>query len=695
MPPIWFFLPLLLRPRNREPEISSSSSALPSMVDDAAEADSVDMRPTPEDYSDVEEPQPRTRRIFSRFPTITSMTTIHRAPKWREWIARTRKTILEDRSRYRSSEYIPNYRTLPIVSGVVIPFSILLGIPGLTEHWYIRTEDNLTIEWQPNPTILDVGLGFSMASALIANIALILRFLEKSPKLATMVAIIGLTIHDIINAIACTIFAVAHRYSDGFTYGQAFWFTLCSTIASLFTTVTLIWDWRTTPDFAKSGSGLTRKQRTLVIVAIILLCYIALGALAFSFLLKLSFQNGLYFTIVSIETIGFGDIVVHGTSARVFAVFYNTFGIINFGFAVLTIRETVVEFFENTIAQRKLAESKPLVEPKTDFFPEDKKCPGLPHHIVRVNKTSWWRIGPWSWWTARPNSFTTDVVFSQRKADMPQAEQDQPSLAVDVMGEFLKDVKSRIDQPHQHAITSQLLGAWITFFVFWLLGSLIFMHTEGWSYGTAIWFAFCTFTTIGYGDLSPESPAGRAIFTVWALVGVAAMTILISVISEAYSSRYRTAVHSKAFVRAVANFKEQNCPPPRNCAVLSQLEESTSGVMAPMRQPQNDVFKELSSIPQDLVRHAHVFHEHVLFLHSHSVHTPSSSLKKLLNEIAESEKLDEQLRTEVLNDVESRKVLFNLSYERAIHNLLGTAEKIAELLANAERPVLCTELDDA
>lgn len=134
------------------------------------------------------------------------------------------------------------------------------------------------------------------------------------------------------------------------------------------------------------------------------------------------------------------------------------------------------------------------------------------------------------------------------------------------------------------------------------------------------------------------------------------MNALFTVISEAYSSRYRTAVHSKAFVRAVASFKEQNCPPPRDYTVSSQSEEPASEALTPMRLPHSDVFKELSSIPQDLVRHAHVFHEHVLFLHSHSVHTPSSSLKKLLNEIAESEKLDEQLRTEVLNDVESRKV---------------------------------------
>ena len=48
-------------------------------------------------------------------------------------------------------------------------------------------------------------------------------------------------------------FGVIHAVSDGFTYGQSFWMTVCSTIASIFTNVTLIVDLIRTPDFSKSG----------------------------------------------------------------------------------------------------------------------------------------------------------------------------------------------------------------------------------------------------------------------------------------------------------------------------------------------------------------------------------------------------------------------------------------------------------
>jgi potassium channel subfamily K len=197
-------------------------------------------------------------------------------------------------------DYIPpKYRWIPILSGLLQPFSILLEIPGLTEHWYVRTINNVPVAYQSNPALLDVGLAISMACAVIANIALISRFLERRVFPATMITIIGLSIHDLINIIAVTIFGVVHRFDDGFTYSEAFWLCVCSTVASMTTNATLIYDLIHTKDFKRSGSGLTAKQRSLVIIVMILLVYIALGSLCFNFLLPvIPFQNCLYYTVV-------------------------------------------------------------------------------------------------------------------------------------------------------------------------------------------------------------------------------------------------------------------------------------------------------------------------------------------------------------------------------------------------------------
>lgn len=100
------------------------------------------------------------------------------------------------------------------------------------------------------------------------------------------------------------------------------------------------------------GSGVTRRQRSLLIVVILLLVYIAFGALVNSFLIDLDFIDGLYFTVVSIETVGFGDIVPDNTSSRVFMCFYIIFGILNLGVAVGVARETIFEQLQNSYQKR-------------------------------------------------------------------------------------------------------------------------------------------------------------------------------------------------------------------------------------------------------------------------------------------------------------------------------------------------------
>ena len=91
------------------------------------------------------------------------------------------------------------------------------------------------------------------------------------------------------------------------------------------------------------GSGITRKQRSLIIITIIFLTYIAIGALISSFSMSLTFVNGLFFTIVTTLTIGFGDIVPVTPSQRVIVCLYAVLGIIVLGAAVRLTSEAVLE----------------------------------------------------------------------------------------------------------------------------------------------------------------------------------------------------------------------------------------------------------------------------------------------------------------------------------------------------------------
>lgn len=66
----------------------------------------------------------------------------------------------------------------------------------------------------------------------------------------------------------------------------------------------------------------------------------------------------------------------------------------------------------------------------------------------------------------------------------------------------------------------------------WCGGAVGFWKAEaksqGLSYFQALYFCYVSLLTIGYGDLSPKSNAGKPFFILWSLVAVPTMTILIT-----------------------------------------------------------------------------------------------------------------------------------------------------------------------
>jgi hypothetical protein len=90
------------------------------------------------------------------------------------------------------------YRNLPIFSGIMIPFSIMLSIPSLTGHWYVRTgEGHTLLEVRPNPVLLDVAMGLSMGCGILASACLVVRFTERMIKWMTLLCILFLTLHGV------------------------------------------------------------------------------------------------------------------------------------------------------------------------------------------------------------------------------------------------------------------------------------------------------------------------------------------------------------------------------------------------------------------------------------------------------------------------------------------------------------------
>jgi voltage-gated potassium channel len=82
------------------------------------------------------------------------------------------------------------------------------------------------------------------------------------------------------------------------------------------------------------------------------------------------------------------------------------------------------------------------------------------------------------------------------------------------------------------------------------------------SIGRAYWWAVVTVTTVGYGDVVPESPAGRAVAAMLMLTGLALIPTLTSVIVSALISK-----RSRAGQQRIEQLESEQA------AILTRIEE--------------------------------------------------------------------------------------------------------------------------
>ncbi|PWN23534.1 hypothetical protein BCV69DRAFT_279462 [Microstroma glucosiphilum] len=511
------------------------------------------------------------------------------------------------------------YRRMPLLSGALAPFSIMLEVPGICTKWYVRINPvGENVDYRDNPPILYIGLAFSMAAAVLANIFLIFRFTKLiGPRKGTMASAICFIIHDLINTAALIAFGVIHAVNDGSTYSQAYWMTVASTTTSVLCTITLLVDFLRTKDFKNAGSGLTPKQTHLVIVVMVLLVYMSIGSLIWSILLSLPFMTALYFTVVLLLAVGFGDVLPTTVRSKIFLFFYTPIGIALFAMTVYSAGRTIMEEFDNSYRKKRKEFRQKLKARRKgikEFRKERREAKKLLAQTTtraagrgsRVRRLSGTRMNGSASQPAPDGSPQTDSPTSGKDESPPASQsewkgtngngvngqpspgnglptegdktvslapaasltdgqssqadssssplttldsktQDDPTAGIQALEASLAAQRANLEQSWSTYQTdlarressefySKLTVSLLLFIAFWLLGALVFHFTEGWSFFTAFYFCFVLFTTIGFGDYTPKSGGGRAFFIIWSLMGVAVLTILISVFTDSWGT---------------------------------------------------------------------------------------------------------------------------------------------------------------
>lgn len=74
--------------------------------------------------------------------------------------------------------------------------------------------------------------------------------------------------------------------------------------------------------------------------------------------------------------------------------------------------------------------------------------------------------------------------------------------------------------------------ALIILLLYMILGAIIFMHTDDWTFVDSIYFVFISISTVGFGDVTPASEWCMIALSVYLLFGLALTSMCINVIQE-------------------------------------------------------------------------------------------------------------------------------------------------------------------
>ena len=297
-----------------------------------------------------------------------------------------------------------------------------------------------------------------------------------------------------------------------FVRSQAFYYALWAAILyfvdALLMSVTF---WGSLSGHYSKNFNLTPSQRMLMVQSLIFVVHLLLGALVFSNIENWQYLDAVYWADATILTVGFGDFPVTSDLGRALLFPYALLGIVILGLIIASIRGIIVE--RERHMYRRIRE---------------RSRRRMARNVTRSNQA--WRI-----LMSPPASGPgTDDNMALDKLERRRLE-----------FELIRKIERR-------AAFRQKWLAFVTSACVWFLllfvGAAIFWKCEkpyqGWTYYDSYYFCYVSLTTIGYGDLTPVSNAGKSFFVFWSLLAIPCATILISNAGDTVVKLFRdVAIH--------------------------------------------------------------------------------------------------------------------------------------------------------
>lgn len=256
---------------------------------------------------------------------------------------------------------------------------------------------------------------------------------------------------------------------------------------------------------------LTTSQRTLMLQTIVFHIYLLAGAAVYSRIEHWRFLDAVYWADFTLLTIGIGNFAPRTHVGRGLLFPYAVGGIMILGLIVGSIRTLMIGKGKQKMRAR--------VTEKTRRFLIHRALSGHGGHLGGL------------------------IPVMEDSAGMSSSERRKQEF------EVMRQVR-QIANVQRKWIS--LLLSLVVWMIMWLVGGVAFWRSERqqqqqhfntsghltgpgnqpWTYFEALYFAYTSLLTIGYGDLYPVSTWGKPFFVFWSLLAVPTVTIVISSLGD-------------------------------------------------------------------------------------------------------------------------------------------------------------------
>ena len=480
---------------------------------------------------------------------------------------------------------------IPLIAATFAPMANLLSIAALVVFWRNNVEvfdkpalRQSTSLGYPDP---DWCYNLNLASLIcgfIGNLFLLFNFTKRVRYIVALPATI--IFFYIASGILIGITVSMNQYQppgENQIYSQGFWHAVIAAVLYMFNSMILMVNM--TGYFRghyPQHFNLTDEQRNLILQTMMFFIWLGGGAAVFARTEGWAYPDALYFCDVTVLTIGFGDFYANDDVGRGLVFPYSVGGTIILGLMVSSIHKFAGELSKDKVV-RKHVESKrlntlsraitlPEEDPRREKLEKEVEAlhgarpsisspvpdPEIQHRLdqmeenerhpnTQTNKkvefkaetdddepashqfmNSSFRGG----WVRNTLTLMTTPVTAPIKGIKKMRSKTQKAL-------IMREEKDRFDAMRKIQDNARKFKKWYAlcisvtaFAILWCIGAVVFWQcekiTQGMTYFQALYFCYVSLLTIGYGDWSPKSNAGKPFFVVWSLIAVPTMTILIS-----------------------------------------------------------------------------------------------------------------------------------------------------------------------